>query len=186
MKPSTKRILIIILSVALLVGALVVYGNFIRPEMESVAKARSLAASKENLLNNQTAAVVQVQNVISQFQTAEGFSEKIALAIPREPATTDALNQVYAISLSSKADLLDFSVEMQPFRTPSGESVIRQLGTVSLNISARGAYQDIKSFLQSLETNARIANVGEMRITPVAGMSGTYTISATVEMYFQN
>ncbi len=191
MQSSTKRVLSIAFSAVLLIGTLVVYGNLIRPAMKTVSDQRSIVSSKERAFSEQTSAVLNVQEIINEFQNTGGFSEKVELAIPRGSAVTDALNQINAISISSNADIIEFGVKMEPFSQSEQDFVIRQLGTLSINMAVRGSYEDIKAFVESLETNARISNIKEMKFGPIAGSASTgatgglYSLSLTVEVYFQ-
>jgi Tfp pilus assembly protein PilO len=194
MKASTKRILSIAFSGLFLVGALVVYGNFIKPTMETIGIRRGEIVSKEVLFSSKTQAVTEVKSIIDQLQNSGSFSDKVSLAIPRGASVTDALHQVYAIAKSNQVDLTDFSTEMQPFVSASSDQlIVKRLGSLAVTIGVRGEYQNLKAFLEGLETNIRVANVGDATIAPLqspalqggAPISNIYTLVVNVEMYFQ-
>ncbi len=194
MKASTKRILSIAFSGLFLVGALVVYGNFIKPTMETIGTQRGEIISKENLFTNKTQAVTEVKNIISQLENSGNFSDKVSLAIPRGASVTDALHQIYAIAKTNQVDLTQFSAEMQPFvSAPENEGIVKRLGSLAVVIGARGEYRNLKTFLEGLETNIRVANVNEATFEPLqsSALQGTvsagnvYTLTVGVEMYFQ-
>lgn len=188
MKASTKRILSIAFSGVFFIATLVVYGNFIRPTIKDISIKRGEVASNENLFTNQKNAVLEVQDIISQIQSAEDFSQKVGYAIPRGTAVTEALYQVHAISQTTQTDILKFSATTEPFTSVNNEQiVVKRLGTLKVDISARGEYKNLKAFLESLETNIRVMNVKEAMISPLQQQtsSGLYTLDLKVEMYFQ-
>ncbi len=188
MKASTKRILSIAFSGVFLVATLVVYGNFIRPALDMIVLKRGETASKEAVFANQTNAVLEVQNIIAQIQSAEDFSQKVAFAVPRGTNVTEALYQIHSINQITQTDLLKFSVESDPYISAGGDqTIVKRLGTLKITMSVRGEYESLKTFLESLETNIRVMNVTDAAIytadQPV--QSGIYTLDLKVETYFQ-
>lgn len=188
MKASTKRILTIAFSGVFLIATLVVYGNFIRPTIDTVALKRDETASKEAVFTSQTNAVLEVQNIISQVQGAEDFNNRVALAIPRGTNVTEILYQIHSINQITQTELLDFSVESAPYVSAGrDQTIVKRLGTLNLTMSVRGEYESLKTFLESLETNIRIMNVTDAAIFPTdqSAQSGLYMLNLKVETYFQ-
>lgn len=188
MKTSTKRILSIGLAGFFFLGILLVYGSFIRPEMTEVNKKRALAISKETLFNNQRAAVEQVQDLISQFQSIAKLQETVSLALPLEENVTQALNQLQSIARLSRVTVRSFSIRPLAFEK-SKQPLVKRLGALELDVSIEGSYEGIKSFLRSLETNVRVANAKTFHLVPLAGgelgPSDGYNITLTVEIFYQ-
>jgi len=188
MKSSTKRILSIAFAFIFFLGTIVIYGNFIRAELDTVEEKRSLLVSKESLFETQKTAVGQVQNVISQFQNVGQLRETVSFAIPEDPSVTDALNQFYAIASENRVDFESFSVTQIP-PEPTKQLLVSRLGVLKIETSVYGDYEGIKGFLESLETNVRVANVKTANISAFeegGGLaSGLFTLGLSVEMYYQ-
>lgn len=189
MRASTKRILSIALSGIFFIGTLVIYTNFIKPEMKNIDERRSIVVSKENLFSNQFAAVQQVQKLIGEFQDIAGLQDSVSLAIPFRENTTQILNQVRVIAANNQTAIDSFSIKPLAF-SPSRQPLAKRLGTLDVNLSLKGTYESLKGFLKFLETNARIANIAKVHLAPFgSSISGTvqdiYSMSLGVEMYYQ-
>lgn len=183
MRPSTKRILSIGVAFFLVVGALIVYQNLIRPEGEIVSAKRGLADSKSALFESQQEAVSQVQSLISQFQNIRNLQEAVSLAMPDRPDTTKALSQIEAIARSSGVVILSLDFKDLGGR-PSPQPLVKRLGMIEIKIGAVGSYQGLKNFLRSMETNVRVANIKDLNIRAGTGKD-VYNLSQTVEVYYQ-
>ncbi|MGC9602957.1 MAG: type 4a pilus biogenesis protein PilO [Minisyncoccia bacterium] len=163
MKASTKRILSILFSAFFLMATLVVYGSLIQPEIQNATKLQALVASKTQLFNNQKAAVTQVANLISQFQSAAKLQQTVGLAVPIGPSITQALNQWQAVAQASQVGLQ--SLNIQPgqspaaSKTPATQSLVKPLLTIPTKVEATGNYGSLKQFINAIETNARVMNV---------------------------
>ncbi len=188
MKNSTKRILSIGFSAVFFIATLAVYGNFIRPEMDTIQEKRSKVNAKQTLFETQQVAVSQVEQVISTFQNANRFKETVSLAIPESPRVTDALGQFQAIARSNQVEFAKFSVKQNPPLASSG--VLRQgLNVLSLDIGVRGTYQGVKEFLRALETNVRVANTNTVSLAPSKdsrqGSEEFYELNVNVDIFYQ-
>ena len=185
MRTSTKRILSITVAAVFLIATLVVYLNFIRPEVEEISELRALVASKGNLLENQEQAVTDVQDLITQFKNIATLQETAGLAMPGNPETIGALRQIEAIARTSGATLTSLGFKVIAPRSSAAESFIKKLGIVEVNMSAEGNYEALKQFLQFLETSVRVANIKEFTFRPAGPQGGTDKLVVSGEMYYQ-
>jgi Tfp pilus assembly protein PilO len=192
MKASSKRILSILLSAVFLLGTLVVYGNFIQPEINAASSLQSIVASKTNLLNSQKVAVSQVSQLISQFQNAAALQKTVTLAIPLSPDTTEILNQWQAIAQSAGVTLQSLNVQPVGASGPAATgTLVKKIGNVAITVSALGSYTALKQFLQDIETNVRVTNVNtfELNAAQGGGQSGAnsvYSLQASVSSFYQS
>lgn len=190
MRASTKRILSIAISAILFIATLVVYSNLIRPEMSRVADKRDAVFSRAQVLESQTLAVSKVQGLASELQRTEELQNTVSLILPMDPEVTNVLNQLRAISISSRAQITSFSATHSPFQE-SGRSLVRRLGVLGVDVVVEGSYESVKGFLKALETNARVFNIESYSIGPMLLGSGSdaiddfYSMSVTVEVYYQ-
>lgn len=193
MKSSTKRILSIMLAGLFFIAALVVYGNFIKPKMAEVNKKRAIVFSKENFLKNQQASVAQIQSLIGQMQNTEKVKTSIALAMPGGTDVTQALNQLNAIARDNQVEFLSFSIGQGSIQSkPSSELLVRRVVELDVKISVLGSYENVKGFLEGVETNVRVSNVKKVSLTPLiktgvgsAGGSGIYSMNIDFKIYYQ-
>lgn len=189
MKSSTKRILSIGISGVLFILTLVVYANFIRPAAKEVSEKRAILYSKATALQNQEAAVGKVQELISRMKEVSQPQRAAALIVPEEPGVTEALGQLRAITERSQVELSSFSISALPFES-SNAPLVRRLGTLGLELSVIGSYENLKAFLQALETNVRVFNVKSARIVPARAdspnaPSSRFTAQLSVAVYYQ-
>ena len=190
MKPSTKRVLSIAFAATFLIAALVVYGTFISPEMATLNDVRSEVASKQNLYTTQKNAVSQVQDLVAKFQNSASLQKTVSLIIPDNPNITNALNQLSVVARNNQVQI--FSLSVKPTELQSETQVlVKRVGVLSVIISATGSYEGLKGFLQSVETNVRLANVQSFELSPPQGLEaqqvsqGSYTMKLNVDIYYQ-
>jgi Tfp pilus assembly protein PilO len=188
MKNSTKRVLSIGFAAIFFIATLAVYGNFIRPEMDTIQEKRSKVNAKENMFESKQLAVSQVEQIISTFQNANKFKETVSLAIPENPNVTNALGQLQAIARSNSVDFLKFSVKQNPPIASKG-LLIQSLNALTLDLGVRGTYEGVKGFLRSIETNVRIANTKSVNLMPTKdtkqGSEGLYDLNMSVDIFYQ-
>jgi Tfp pilus assembly protein PilO len=184
MKTSTKRILSIGFAGLFFIGTLVVYASFLKPALDKVLEQRSVIVSKTMLFNNQRSAVSQVQKLVSQFQSIAKLQEAVSLAMPMSENTTDALNQIQAITRSAQVNLKSISIAAGSFE-PSRQPLVKRLGSLSVNATVEGGYENIKKFLAALETNVRVANIRTFSLALVPGPAELYSLNLTVDIYYQ-
>ena len=182
MKSSTKRILSIFLSGILFIGTLIVYSNFIRPAAGEVGGKRSVLFSKVTTFESQKEAVGKVQELISRLQGAARLEETVSLLLPTHPGVTQVLAQLRAITESSGVGLQSFSISPLPLET-SKSPLVRRLGSLELGLSVQGGYENVKRFVQALETNVRVFNVKSLQIAPT--QEGGFLAQISVEVYYQ-
>ncbi len=187
MKSSTQRILSIFLSGALFIATLVVYANFIRPAVAEVSEKRSVLYSKVTTFEGQRDAVARVQELVTRLKGAAKLEQTVSLLLPNKPGVTEALSQIRAITDASGVGLQSFSITPKSFES-SRTSLVRRLGILEIGLSVEGGYENVKRFVQALETNVRIFNVQDFRMGPTRGTKpgeGEFLAQVTVEVYYQ-
>jgi len=186
MRASTKRILTIGFACLFLLAALLVYGNLVRPALDEVDVLRSEIYSKQNLFNDQREAINQAKDLINKFKSVARLQETLSLAMPGSENTTQAFNQMQAIAAMGNVTIQSLKATILPL-TESREKIAQKLGTVQFNIKILGAYDSMKQFVRSLETNVRVANIEAFILIPAATPErpDSYTVDLTVDMFYQ-
>lgn len=197
-----------LVSLALVVSAIVVYFDLTLPANDVAQGIRSEVFSRENFLERQSAAITQVENLIKDYQGEGKFQDTISLALPPEPELSGALAQIHGIIVNNGLTVggLSFSVSAnQNLKgADSGKNsrsggFVKPIGTVRIQASMSGTYEDLKRFFENLENNIRIFDVTDVSLTPPAktsgkegektsgkGSPGAYFFNASLVTYYQN
>lgn len=188
MKPSAKRALSLLLSAGLLLVSLVVYALLIRPEYEMVRQFRGELASKTALLEDQKISITQVQNLLAQYQGVVKLGDSLSLALPAEESLSSVMSQLNAIAQLSNLSIQSVSASYLPIKpSAAGISSAKNTGTLRLDFKLFGPYAAFKKFLQSLETNVRIMDLRNLKITPEGTKANPdlFSYNLTVDTYYQ-
>lgn len=187
MKATTKRALSILISAALLVMALVFYAILIRPEYAIISGLRGQLASKSTALEDETNAISQVRNLISQYQGVAKLGDTLSLALPSEEAVSEVVAQINALTRLSGLTVQSLGIAYFPIKPSATKlSFVKGVGTLRLNLKLFGSYAGLKNFLGGLEKNIKIMDVKTLKIEQL-GKTGQDLFSHTLEVdtYYQ-
>ncbi len=205
MKPSLKRMISAVISLVLVIAAVIIFVNYIKPEYAILEqnKATVLAQNAEIETKNSVDQLISGQG--KEYENGSSYRKAFAIVLPLTPAVDAALFQLSGLAGQNDISLMSLSVsEVAPVvsesarRNPNSlESMVSKPRTVSFTIAAMGAYDDFKNFLRNIEQNVRIFDVKEVSIQPAisnvvpAGTKGQtqtpiYNYSLTVQTYYQS
>ena len=179
MSSSTKRSTSVLLSLLFLVGALAVYANFVRPEFKEVQQLRAMLAAKTQLLENQKTIIAQIQNLLDQFKGAVQLQQTVSMALPTNEDAAAIVQQINAIANANGLVVQAFGLN------PLALSPTK-LGSVRGTLRLIGAYDGIKKFLQSLETNVRVMDLVSLRLEQGSKANqDVYAYTVVFNAYYQ-
>ena len=190
MKASSKRILSILASGFFFIMAVVIYALFIRPEYDNVQRLRSEVASRMQALEQQKDVVKQIQRLLQEYQGVARLQETLSLALPQESGVAEALNQLNGAAQIGGLAIQSAGVQSLAIR-PSSAPIksAKGIGTLRFNAKISGDYDQIKRFLQMLETNIRLMDVKSLKIEsgvdPTQKSVQKYLYNITVDAYYQ-
>lgn len=188
MRASSKRILSIAFAGFLFIGTLVVYANFIEPEVGTVGKMRAEVFSKEKTFRDQKQAVQKVQGLIAELKGAVQIQETVNLALPSNPNVTQILGQIHAIARSSQTELASFAIKPLSFQV-NENALVNRVGVLGVSLAVNGSYESVKNFVRALETNIRISNVKTFEISSINSGSrstgNSLSASLALEVFYQ-
>lgn len=183
------------LSLAFVVGAIVLYFNFIRPAYDDFFKIRGEQLSREEFIKNQEAVITEVKRLIDAFHEQAGLQERVSLSLPKVPDAGGALVQLHGLTQMTRLPAQSFDITVSAPRTPrpgnaSGTApiAVKPLGTVRLGTQFKGTYEDFKAFLNYLETNIRLFDLQSFSLSPLLDKDSRiigYQFSISVVTYFQ-
>ncbi len=189
MRASTKRILSIMMSAILLIAVVVVYVKLIQPVYSDVQKLRGEIQARQNLLQDQSQAVTQVQNLISQLQNQNitQFQEQISLVLPTSESVPQALSQYQAIAQASGLSIQSVGLNYLAIKPAATDiNLAKGIGTDRFKLKVLGPYEAIKTFFQTIETNVRLTDLVSFKISRT-GQPGQnlYLNEIVVDSYYQ-
>ncbi|MBU6141953.1 hypothetical protein KGO95_02420 [Patescibacteria group bacterium] len=199
MKPSVKRALSLLLSAALLVGALMVYGLLIQGEYAAVQQLRGTLAAKTQILNVETKAVEQVKNLVVSLQSIGNISNALSAALPSDSSLSAVMAQLNALAQAHGVVLQGVGVNYLPIIPPPVKlTFAKGIGSMRLDIKFVGPYAAGRDFLIDLERNLRIMDVrtlqmssavqnqsGQGNQTATQGTQDLLNFGLTVDTYYQ-
>ncbi len=182
MKASTKRSLSFLISLALIMLASLVYGMFIRGAYTDIQTQRGTIAVLENKLAENQGVIQRIQALLSRYQDSTLLQEKVNLALPQTPFTSQILSDAQVLADVNGIKLLDAKIETQPLRSRSVTTpkFVKDIGISSFQLTVQGSYEKFKAFLAQLENNVRIMDVQTIAITPVIQVSQDGKVATTV------
>ncbi|MFA5084428.1 MAG: hypothetical protein WC475_03580 [Candidatus Paceibacterota bacterium] len=176
-------------SVILLIAMTVVYVEFISPAYSDIQKLRGEIQARENLLNQQTQAVNQIQNLISQLQNQNitQFQEQISLVLPINESVPGALNQYQAIAQASGLSNQSIGVDSLAIKPAASDiGLAKGIGTDRFKLKLLGSYEAMKTFLQALETNVRLTDLVSFKMSRTAQAGQNLFLNEiVVDSYYQ-
>lgn len=184
------------LSLAFVVGAIVLYFNFTKPAYEDFFKIRGEQVSRKEFVENQEVVVTQVKKLIDAFREQGGIQERVSLSLPNEPDTGGALVQLHGLTQLSRFSAKSFGISVSAPRAARAETgapgpkpiTAKPLGTITLGTQFSGSYEDFKGFLNYLETNIRFFDLKNFSISPSLDKDNRvtgYQFNISVVTYFQ-
>lgn len=164
MKPSTYRLLSILGSVFLLIAAVIVYSNLVRPAYDEIQKLRDKREANIKLLQEQQGAIEAVSRLLNEYQSLTEIQENISMALPNEEEVPSIINQLQGLAKISSLGVESLSLQYPPLKPSSADSLIKPLGTVRATVRLNGDYKNLRPFLEDLETNIRLMDIYSLSV----------------------
>jgi hypothetical protein len=185
MKPTTKRIVFILAALAFLLGAVAVYSTLISVAYGDASFLRAELVSKQEDLVRYQSTVQQVQELLGQFQNAGQVQDQVSMVLPNRPEAGYFADQVVGLSRINGLDLSGLSTNVNPL-VPSRFDVVRNIGSITGEISMSGTYAGFKSFMRQLENNMLLMDTSEFRVErPTQGDVNELEYTLTIKSYYQ-
>lgn len=201
MKSATKRLFSLVFSLFLLIGAVVVYFQFVREEYDKLQETKREALAREAVVNGQKTAIKEVRALIDAYQGEAQLQDQVSLALPHTPDAASALVQLYGLAQNNRLIPQSFSISAAAAQTVTGidaagdagrvsssspATLVRPLGSLIFQVRFVGTYDDLKAFLKYLETNLRVFDVRTLTIQPSGKpQDALYAYDMTVAAYYQ-
>ncbi|MDO8574630.1 MAG: type 4a pilus biogenesis protein PilO [bacterium] len=189
MRQSTKRLFSMLLALALIVAAFVIFFNYTRATYDNIKVIRGEKASREKFIEDQQQAISNVRKLLESYRGEVDFQNAISASFSDSPNLSAAIAQISGLASQSSITLVSVTVGKSGAapKTVSGPtSLIRPLNVIGFSIKLIGSYEKLKDFLSKLESNVRIFEVNSIGIQPLGESNqNIYSFDIQVETYYQ-
>ena len=187
MKTSTKRLLILLSSAALILGAVIVYIVLLDPAYMRIQELRGELRSSNDLYNAQSEAIDYANNLYGKNQTSIAqIQSDLALALPDKEEVADVIYQIQSISALNNIAVDSINLDDLPVEQKSISSLVKNYGVLRISAKLVGAYEPFKELLKFLENNIRIMDVRTLRIYQANDLAqGVFNYELVVDTYYQ-
>lgn len=174
----------ILLSLILFVGALVVYGNLIKPVYSDIKDLQAQQQEKSSEYDQYKSISDHMQSMISSYQNYSDLQSSIALSFPSDPQIPQIINQLNGLAVQSDVAIQSMDTREAAIN-PSTSSVVGSEGTVKINLKVSGRYEGFRLFLQKLENNIRIFSVKTLTVSKTSNLADNFDYNLEIEAYYQ-
>lgn len=152
--------LVVVMSVAVVVGLLFYLIVILRPQLTAIADIRSKLGKARNELKSATNDIAMIPSMTS---TVETYNKKIGTydkTLPTEDGIPDFL-----ASLSSMAKNCNMAIlAIVPVESKTDTNPKKIYKEIPIKITARAGYHDLGKFLASLESSDRFIKISDIRV----------------------
>jgi len=188
MKSTSKRIFFILLALAFVIGAVVVYSTLIKKAYVDVSLLRGELASQTDILNKFQTTSEKVKALVADLQNASDAQRQVSLILPKSRDVAYLVSQIVGLAETNGLTVGSLSTQALPVQ-PSKQTIIRSVGRVKADIKVSGSYAGFKSFLRQIENNILLLDVSDFKVDP-ANKSGsinqTLDYSISITSYYQS
>jgi len=202
MKQNTKRLYSMIIALFFVIAALVWYFDFLVPAYTDLQASKGNQMSEQDLLANETQIVSQFQGLIASYKGQAGDEQSVSAALPVGPHLADAIAQVYGAANANNIAIESMAIGSQLVTgrgvaggvagAASAGQIVKPVGTIAFTLSLMGSYENLKTFIATLETNLRLFDVKQIGFQPTGATGGKgasadlFSIDLTAATYYQS
>ena len=185
MRPATKRLVSILVSLAFLIGAVILFTSLVLPAYRVIQELRGEKSALGAVVEKEEKLVKAADRLLSEYQGARGVRDTLSLVLPTEEATSGIINQVYGIAKTTGVAVDGINVEAAPLEFQGTDSIVEPVGTLKVAVRLRGSYEGLRSYIQSIETNVRIIDVDSFVVSGGGGPKDPLRANLVIRTYYQ-
>jgi len=164
MKPASQRALSFLISLALMIGAVVVYALFIVPSNTSMQSLRGQVINKQTELKQQEAALNDLNDLLEKFHDLNSAQDLMSFALPNDPSVAQIVNTLNGLANIDSIKIKSISLQSNINKSSKQPAYVQNIGTVKMHVIISGAYDNLKSFINHAEKNVRIMDISSFNI----------------------
>jgi Tfp pilus assembly protein PilO len=147
----------------------------ILPKQQEVKYLAQIQKELKESLKNKERYFEEIKDLAQKLEEKKEVLTKIDLALPKEPEITEFLNFIEGKIAENKLFLKRINL------SPSSP-IQEKLKETKINLTVIGEYSDIKAFLGSLETSARLPKINLLSLTPLQTEGGKNLVEGNIEV----
>ncbi|HQA96246.1 MAG TPA: type 4a pilus biogenesis protein PilO [Candidatus Colwellbacteria bacterium] len=183
---SFKRFLSILGGIALLVAAVFVFTNFIRPEFEGDNGVKQLRADRDAaavVLRMAEAQVEAFANLAQQYEDSFQYKDDLDRSLPLNDDIPHVLAQIYGLASTNQMVVASVNFQHPPMQS-NGSPLVSAYGVLRATVRAEGSYDGLKAFIGDVENNMRLMDIVSMNISAL-GRANIYSLQLIINTYYQ-
>lgn len=186
MKSSAKRAVSLLVASLFFIASLAIYAILIKPVYDDILVLRGTLVGQKKLFDDQEKAMQKINDLIQRYQGTGKLQDVVSLSLPAEEGVSSVFSQLYAIARSVGVNIEVFGVQPLAIKPAKKGDLVKDLGTLRLNLRLVGSYQSFKNFIRGLETNIRLMDVVSIKLEPAGSSSqDVFLYSLVVDAYYQ-
>src|SRR3989344_9643477 len=147
MKPATKRLISVLISLAFLVGAIILFTSLVLPAYRAIQELRGEKSALAAAVGEEEQLVKTAGRLLNEYQNAGDIRDTLSLALPTEEATSGIINQVQGIAKITGVAVDGINVEAAPLEFQGTDSVVEPVGILKVTARLRGNYEGLRSYI---------------------------------------
>ena len=186
MTSSFKRFVSIIGSIAVLIAAVIVFTNFIRPEFEGLSGTKQLRAdrdAKAEVLSLAASQVDAFSNLSKQYADSFQYKADLDKSLPSGENIPEVLVQIQGLAAADKIALSSITFQHPPMQS-GASALVSSYGILRASVRGEGSYDNIKAFIKDLENNLRLMDIFAMSVG-ATGKNNVYSLQLTIDTYYE-
>lgn len=184
MRPATKRLLSIFISLIFLIGSIILFSRAVVPEYGKIQQLRGEKRSLDAVVSEEEQLVATASRLLNEYSSAANLRESLSLVLPLTEALPSMVNQLQGIAKSTGVTIEGINVENLPLEHSKTSSIIEPAGSFKVAVRVSGSYESLRSYVQALETNVRIIDIDLTSISG-GGTKGPLKASLVLKTYYQ-
>ena len=185
MKDPLKRLIASLGSLVLIIASLYVVVSLISPTFKEIQKLREKKYATTIVIADYEAAIKARDNIISRHKDLVALQEAFSRVLPPEKDISSLLHQLHGLAVLNNVTIDSINFQKPPIQIAKADSLIKPYGTIQATIRCVSNYENMKRYLDSLETNLRLINIKTINITEGFRQNPILLYTLVIEAYYQ-
>lgn len=187
MKYTTRRNISLFISGALLIASIAIFFVLDWPVLKEIRELSSKLAQEKVQYEDQFQAVQTAKSIINQYKTLTGVSQAISLSVPRGPEIQNVISQLDNLAVQSGLEVQNISFETPaaPTIAERGRELAVENRILRVSLALSGSYESFKVWLNAVESNIRLMDVGNISFSSFGGAEGFFNFKVVLNSYYQ-
>ncbi len=164
MSSSTKRFYSLLLSLAMLLGAVFIYSSYIVPAFKGIETLRGEIAGYSAQVKQLSTINQNIANLSSEYQNSSAMQSTISAILPTQENVPVIINQVQGLAASSNVNIDSISFQYLPINYKPQGSIVQGVGTIAMSVQGSGSYSSVSGFLNNLGNNVRLFDLSSLSL----------------------